>query len=143
MVRDAIGKHFSALIVTRPSRLGRDRVDRLQVYDLFERIGVELVGVREPIGDSLAYGINSVVDHYYLKQFLEQSAEGMARAAREGRYTGGIVPLGYKVEGWKHTARLVPSDIVLGGIGARPTLYVTYIDASRLMDGAALESPTS
>ena len=113
MVRDAIGKHFSALIVTRPSRLGRDRVDRLQVYDLFERIGVELVGVREPIGDSLAYGINSVVDHYYLKQFLQQSAEGMARAAREGRYTGGIVPLGYKVEGWKHTARLVPSDIVL------------------------------
>ena len=40
MVRDAVGKHFSALIVTRPSRLGRDRVDRLQVYDLFERIGV-------------------------------------------------------------------------------------------------------
>ncbi|MPZ50963.1 MAG: hypothetical protein GEU75_16965 [Dehalococcoidia bacterium] len=32
----------------------------------------------------------------------------MDRAAREGRYTGGIAPQGYRVEGHKQTARLVP-----------------------------------
>jgi transcriptional regulator with XRE-family HTH domain len=39
----------------------------------------------------------------------------MNRAAREGRYTGGIVPLGYRVEGRKQTARLIPSDKILWG----------------------------
>jgi site-specific DNA recombinase len=115
MVRDARDGRFTAILVTRPSRLGRDRIDRLLVYDLFERLGVELIGVAEPIGDSFMYGISSVVDDYYRKQLIQQSAEGMARAAREGRYCGGIVPLGYAVEGKKETARLVPSDALIWG----------------------------
>ncbi len=111
MVRDARDDRFTAIVVTRPSRLGRNRVDRLQVYDLFEELGVRLIGVAEPIGDSFMYGISSVVDDHYRRELIRQSAEGMDRAAREGRYCGGIVPLGFKVEGYKNTARLVPSDL--------------------------------
>jgi site-specific DNA recombinase len=115
MVRDARDGRFAGILVTRPSRLGRDRIDRLVVYDTFEKLGVELIGVAEPIGDSFMYGISSVVDDHYRRQFLQQSAEGMERAAREGRYCGGIVPLGFKVEGYKNTARLVPSDLPIWG----------------------------
>ena len=41
-----------------------------------------------------------------------RSADGMNRAAREGRYTGGIVPFGYRVEGHKASARLVPDEAI-------------------------------
>ena len=41
-------------------------------------------------------------------------AAGTSRAAREGRYCGGIVSLGYVVEGQKQHARLVPSDKIIG-----------------------------
>ena len=46
---------------------------------------------------------------------MARSATGMNRAAQEGRYTGGIVPLGYLVEGRKQHARLVPSDKLIWG----------------------------
>lgn len=36
----------------------------------------------------------------------------MNRAAREGRYTGGIVPFGYRVEGHKASAYLVPDEAI-------------------------------
>jgi site-specific DNA recombinase len=42
---------------------------------------------------------------------LKRSAEGMNRAAREGRYTGGIVPLGYKLEERNKHFFYVPSDV--------------------------------
>ena len=40
---------------------------------------------------------------------------GMDRAAREGRYCGGIVSIGYRVEGKKPNARLVVSDTLFFG----------------------------
>jgi site-specific DNA recombinase len=45
--------------------------------------------------------------------FHERSSDGMERAAREGRYVGGIIPFGYAVEGERATARLVPDGRVL------------------------------
>ena len=115
LIQDALARRFSQILVTRSDRLGRNEIDRLQVFALFESLGIQLVGVCEPIGDAFNYGINAVVDGHNRRRFLAQSAEGMNRAAREGRYTGGIVPLGYKVVGQKEKARLVPSDIIIWG----------------------------
>jgi site-specific DNA recombinase len=39
----------------------------------------------------------------------------MNRAAREGRYCGGIVAFGYRVEGHQASARLVPDQAIVGG----------------------------
>ncbi len=113
LLEDAMNGRFTEIWVTRPDRLGRNEIDLLQLYALLEGLGVELVGIAEPIGDRFVYGIHAVVSAANRRRFLAQSAEGMARAARDGRYCGGIVPLGYKVEGKKQTARLVPSDIVM------------------------------
>ena len=110
LVEDAMRGAFSELWVTRPDRLGRDEIDLLQVYVLFESLGVKLVGVSEPIGDRTFFGISAVMASASRRQFLKQSKEGMDRAAREGRFPGGLVPYGYKVEGRKHTARLMVSD---------------------------------
>jgi site-specific DNA recombinase len=113
LIHDALARRFSQILVTRPDRLGRNEIDRLQVFALFESLGIHLVGVCEPVGDAFIHGIHAIVDGQRRRQFLAQSAEGMNRAAREGRYTGGIVALGYKVEGKKEKAHLVPSDVII------------------------------
>ena len=115
LIHDALARRFSQVLVTRPDRLGRNEIDRLQVFALFESLGIHLVGVCEPVGDAFIHGIHAIVDGQRRRQFLAQSAEGMNRAAREGRYTGGIVALGYKVEGKKEKAHLVPSDVIIWG----------------------------
>jgi len=108
---DARAGKFEAIVMTRPDRLGRNEIDRLQLFSLFQELQIELIGVCEPFGDEFMHGVNSLVDGLYLRRFKALSREGMTRAAGEGRYCGGIVPIGFKVEGLKQTARLVPSDI--------------------------------
>src|SRR5439155_12321419 len=39
--------------------------------------------------------------------------DGMAEAARGGRYCGGIVPFGFRVEGRRESARLVPDESIV------------------------------
>jgi site-specific DNA recombinase len=111
MVKDAKAGKFSKIVVLRASRLGRDEIDLLSTYNLFvDLLGIDLVGVAEPLGDRTMFGFQSIMSGYARRQFLADSARGMDRAAREGRYTGGIVPIGYKVVGHKQTARLVPDE---------------------------------
>jgi site-specific DNA recombinase len=113
LLKAAMEQRFSELWVTRPNRLGRDEIDLLQTFALLQTLGITLVGTVEPIGDQFFFGINAVVSAADRRRFLALSGEGMARAAREGRYCGGIVPIGYRVEGTKKDARLVVSDIIM------------------------------
>lgn len=115
LIRAALERRFTEVWVTRPNRLGRDEADLIQTFVLLQTVGVTLVGIAEPIGDQFLFGINAVVSAADRRRFLAISAEGMARAAREGRYCGGIVPIGYKVEGVKKDARLVISDVTMWG----------------------------
>ena len=83
LIQDALARRFSQILVTRPDRLGRNEIDRLQVFALFESLGIQLVGVCEPVGDAFIHGIHAIVDGQRRRQFLAQSAEGMNRAARQ------------------------------------------------------------
>jgi site-specific DNA recombinase len=116
MVADAKAGKFFKIIVLRASRLGREEIDLLTTYNLFvDLLGIELLGVAEPLGDRTMFGFQSIMAGYARRQFLADSARGMERAAREGRYTGGIVPLGYRVDGRRQTARLIPDETIIWG----------------------------
>lgn len=117
LIEDAMHGRFQEIWVTRPDRLGRDPKDMLHLWALMESLGILLVGIAEPIGDEFMFGIQAVVSGADRKRFLARSAEGMALAAKEGRYCGGIVPLGYKTVGErkKRNVYLVPSDIPIWG----------------------------
>ena len=71
---------------------------------------VALRATDENIDDPFYFDIHAVIAANERRKFLERSAEGMNRAAKEGRYTGGIVPLGYSVSGDRGFRRLVPDD---------------------------------
>jgi len=115
LVRDGMDGRFTAVLVTRADRLGRNAGDVLRSRDVFDDLGIKLVGVVDAIDNRVTFGILAVLSQDEKERFLARSAEGMARAAREGRYCGGIVPFGYKVEGRKEKAVLVASDVVVWG----------------------------
>ena len=115
LLADASAGKFQAIVMTRPDRLGRNEIDRLQMFTFFQELEIELIGVCEPFGDEFVHGIHAIVDGHYLRRLRALSKDGMTRAANEGRYCGGIVPLGFKVVGEKQTARLVSSDVTILG----------------------------
>jgi site-specific DNA recombinase len=110
LLDDAIKGRFDEVWVYRIDRLGRDDVDPLVVWQELEKLGVKVHSVTEGVSTLFEYHIRVAMAAEERRGFLARSAAGMARAAREGRYCGGIVPMGYKVEGHKQSARLVASD---------------------------------
>jgi site-specific DNA recombinase len=115
LLQAAEAHEFDDLWVYNVKRLGREAVDLLLLRRRFESLGIRLYSVQEGEQTGLGYDVHAVVADFDRRYFLRISADGMNRAAREGRYTGGIVPLGYQVEGRKQTARLVPSDKIIWG----------------------------
>jgi site-specific DNA recombinase len=113
LLRDAAAGLFTELWVYKTDRLGRDAPDVLQVRRRLSWLGIRLLSEAEGEQSPLAFDIQTVVDDYSRVEFLRKSAHGMARAAREGRYCGGIVPFGFRVEGAKQTARLVPDETIV------------------------------
>ena len=113
LLEDARAGHFREVVVVRTDRISRDSFEAQRIWRELDRLGLVLVATDESIEDKFIYDIMSAVADQDRRKLLARSAEGMARAAREGRYTGGIVPFGYTVEGTRHNARLVPSDRVV------------------------------
>ncbi len=110
LLRDAAKQGFSEIWVYRLDRLGRDDIDPLVVRRQLEAQGVTVNSVVEGHPDDFMYAILVAVGAQERRTFLGRSISGMDRAAREGRYTGGIAPFGYRVEGKKPSARLVPDE---------------------------------
>lgn len=127
LMRDAAAARFDELHVYKFDRLGRDAVDLLVVRRRLIELGIRVISVVEAEPDLLSYDLLSVVADHARREFLRRSADGMARAAREGRYTGGIVAYGYTVLGTKGTARLVPDEReVAPGLSAADAVRLMY-----------------
>jgi len=115
LLEDAARGLFEEVWVLKLDRLGRDDVDPLVVRRDLERLGVKIVAVLENIGSPLEFAIRVAFAAEERRTFLARSAAGMNRAAREGRYCGGIRPYGYRVEGQRHQAKPVPDDTIVWG----------------------------
>lgn len=126
---------FDEVWVYRYDRLARDEIESLVVRRKLTALGVGLYSVSEGYSGDLLYGIQAVMAGEERRVFLARSAEGMNRAAREGRYCGGIVPYGYRVEGHKQTARLVPQEEPLPGCLMTEAEVIRHIYQRLAVDG--------
>jgi len=113
LLRAVQAGEFDELWVYNVKRLGRDAIDLMLLSRQLERLGIKLFSLQEGEQTGLGYDVQAIVADHDRRQFLKLSADGMNRAARDGRYTGGIVPLGYRVEGRKQHAHLVPNDEII------------------------------
>ncbi len=115
LLQDAAHGIFEEVWVYRVDRLGRDDIDPLVVWRELERLGVRVVSLTEGVDSPFIYHIRVAVAAEERRTMLMRMQAGMDRAAREGRYTGGIRPFGYRVVGYKENARYVPSEEPLDG----------------------------
>jgi site-specific DNA recombinase len=110
LMEDAAKRLFDEVWVYKIDRLGRDDIDPLVVWRELETYGVRVHSVSEGVSDIFSYHIHVAMAAEERRKFLERSAAGMARTVKEGRFPGGICPLGYEVQGRKHEAKIVISS---------------------------------
>jgi len=115
LLADAARACFDEVLVFKIDRLGRDDLDPIVVWMQLERLHIGVRSVIEGVSTIFEYHIRVAMAAEERRGLLARSKAGMDRAAREGRYTGGIVPLGYRVEGKNPHSRLVPSDKPMWG----------------------------
>jgi site-specific DNA recombinase len=102
LLEDAIAKKFDQVLVWKLDRLGRDpRIILNAVHDLTET-GASIKSMTEPFETGTPYGdfmltVLAGVAGLERSVFLERSLLGLHRRAREGKWLGGIVPYGYRV----------------------------------------------
>lgn len=102
MIHDAASRTFSAVIVYKLNRFSRDRYDSAKYKHKLKKCGVKVVSAMENIADDPS-GIllESVIEgmaEYYSAELAENVKRGMTENALEGKWPGGVVPLGYKLD---------------------------------------------
>ncbi|MDF2502780.1 recombinase family protein [Clostridium sp.] len=102
LIEDAKNKEFDTLLVYKLDRLGRSaRITLNSIYEL-EGYGLKIKSMTEPFDTSNPSGrfmitmLAGVAD-LERETILERMWIGANRAAREGKWLGGIVPYGYYV----------------------------------------------
>jgi site-specific DNA recombinase len=110
LLADAARGLFDEVWVYSVDRLGRGWIDPEIVWETLESAGVTIYSVREEVGDRLVYHIMAGLAAKKRTDFLRLSSDGMNRAAKEGRYCGGIRPFGYLVEGKRPQSYLMPAE---------------------------------
>lgn len=102
MLRDAEKGLFDVLLVYKMDRFARNRYDAAIFKSRLKRAGVKVVSVVEAIPEG-AEGIilESVLDgfaEYYSANLAENVRRGAKETALSGKFNGGQVPYGYKIE---------------------------------------------
>jgi len=113
LLADARAGLIDEVWVYKLDRLGRDLIELAIARRTLVQLGIRLVSAMEGEPDDFMFDIQSAVAANERRVFLRRTAHGMSRAAREGRYCGGIVAFGFRVEGAKQNARLVPDETIV------------------------------
>ena len=101
---------FDELWLYALDRLGRNLADMAAMGRRLEGLNVAVVTLREGRLTPFMFDLFSMLAQNEHRVFHERTADGINRAAREARYTGGVVALGYRVEGAKGSGRPVPGE---------------------------------
>jgi site-specific DNA recombinase len=119
LLADAQAKRFARVLFYRVDRFGRNQADSLQAAQRLLKGGVQVVSATEsfdiqtPFGYYM-YGQLSGFAELQKSMIRENCSNGRRRLASEGRWLGGIVPYGFRVDGDRH---LILSDHVLPEAG--------------------------
>lgn len=115
MIRDSATHTFEYVLVYKLNRFSRDRYDSANYKHKLKKNGVKLISAMENISDDPA-GIllESVIEgiaEYYSAELSENVLRGMTQNALEGKWPGGNIPLGYKLNSEK---RLIIDESKVG-----------------------------
>ena len=104
LLEDATQGKFQQVVVYRLDRIGRKALVILSAWETLKEKGVALRSLTEPFDTAQPFGefvmgILAMVAGYERDSIVSRTTEGRRRKAREGKWTGGRAPLGYRVVG--------------------------------------------
>ena len=93
LMQDARAGKFNAVMVTKIDRLGRSLIHFLQLTHEFERMGVDIVAIDQPIDTGgptgkLIWAILGAVAEFERELISERTKAGLQRARKEGKRIG-------------------------------------------------------
>src|SRR5437870_771113 len=102
LIMDMEGGRVDCAVVYEVDRLSRSLLDFARLMDVFERHGVSLVSVTQPLNTTVSLGrltLNILLSFAQFEREIisERTRDKMAAARRKGKWMGGIPVLGYDV----------------------------------------------
>ena len=102
MIKDSEKRLFDIVLVWKLDRFARNRFDSAHYEYLLERNHVKLVSATEPISDGpagiMVKSMLTGMAEYYSAELSEKVVRGMTENVLKGKYNGGTVPIGFKVD---------------------------------------------
>lgn len=114
MLAAAVAGEFEVLLVLRLDRFGRGTAFAGEIERLMA-LGIEVVSVDGRSDYStdeglLMLGITSTLSGYERRRTFRRTNAGRRAKLKNGGFAGGDVPLGYRVEGNRRDAQVVPDE---------------------------------
>lgn len=97
-------KSIESVLVDKADRLYRNMKDQIIIADLIADLGISIHFVRDArvlcknsrSTEKFVHEIEAAQARYYLANLSEEVRKGQMQKARQGKYPGGVVPIGYK-----------------------------------------------
>lgn len=117
MIKDSEKKEFEIVVVYKLDRFARDRYDSAIYKSKLKKNGVKLISATENITDSpegiILESVLEGMAEFYSKELSQKVKRGMRETQLKGNFTGGVIPLGYKLENKKLVADAITSKWIL------------------------------
>ena len=106
MIKDAKSKKFDYIIVYKLDRFARNRFDSATYKAQLKKYDVRIMSAMENITDGpegiILESVLEGMAEYYSANLSQNVLRGMHQRAELGKYLGGFVPLGYKIDSDKN-----------------------------------------
>jgi len=116
MIKDSEKHQFEAVIVYKLDRFARNRYDAATCKAKLKKNGVRVISATEQISDSpegvILEAVLEGMAEFYSMELSQKITRGMEESAHKANSVGGVVPLGYKIEGKKYVVDEVTAPIV-------------------------------
>ncbi len=133
LIRDVEAGVVDCVVAYKYDRLGRSMIDCLQLFQLFERLGVRFISVTQQIDTSTSHGrmfVNNLLSfaQYEREVISERTRDKIHAARRRGKWTGGRPPLGYDTipQGGRIVVNRAEAEQV-------KTIYQLYVETPSLV----------
>lgn len=111
MIVDASNQEFDRVVVYAYDRFSRNRYDQVTYKHELRQYGAYVVSVTQPIDHNnpdsvLLESIYEGMAESYSRKLARESVRGSVQAAKQGFWTGGFTPYGYKIKKVDHNGSL-------------------------------------
>src|SRR5712692_9181758 len=146
LLGDMEAGRIDCVVVYKVDRLSRSLLDFARLMDVFERHGVSLVSVTQPLNTTVSLGrltLNILLSFAQFEREIisERTRDKMAAARRKGKWMGGVPVLGYDVA--RGGGRLVVNNEEAERVRAIFTLYLEYRSVDQVLDAVQARSWTN